>query len=467
MATISSAGIGSGLDVNSIITQLMAIEQQPLTALQTKATTIQSTVSEYGKIKSAISTMRDLASKLASTSTWAQTTSNSSSTAVAAATNGSAAGSYSVEVQKLASVQTLATAVQPAGATLGSGTLHIELGTWGTGQTSFTAKADATPIDIAVAATDTLADIRDKINLAGAGVTALVMTDSSGSRLLIRSNATGAENAFRTSGLAALAFDPSVGAAAMTESQTASDAAATVNGLPVTSTSNTLANIVDGLTLTLNAETTLTGPATVNVVTDTEALKKTLTDFAAAYSAVVKLIATDTKYDPVAKKGAILQGDSAATGMQRQLRTLAGSASAASAVFGRLSDIGLELQGDGSMTVNATKLGASLANVAELKKMFSSSSLTDPTLDGFGKRFRVIADSMIGIDGALTTRTEGLGQQLQRNQKDQDALEMRLEAIEKRYRAQYTALDTAMAQLQTQSAYITQQIAAWGANSGK
>ena len=117
------------------------------------------------------------------------------------------------------------------------------------------------------------------------------------------------------------------------------------------------------------------------------------------------------------------------------------------------------------MTVNATRLGAALANVAELKKMFSSSSTTDPSLDGFGKRFRVIADSMIGIDGALTTRTEGLNQQLQRNQKDQDALELRLEAIEKRYRAQYTALDTAMAQLSTQSAYITQQIAAWSANS--
>ena len=87
MATISSAGIGSGLDVNSIITQLMAIEQQPLTALQTKATTIQSTVSEYGKIKSAVSTLRDLAAKLASTTTWGQTASNSSSTAVAATTS--------------------------------------------------------------------------------------------------------------------------------------------------------------------------------------------------------------------------------------------------------------------------------------------------------------------------------------------------------------------------------------------
>ena len=144
MATISSAGIGSGLDVNSIITQLMAIEQKPLTTLQTKATTLQSTVSEYGKIKSAVSTLRDLASRLASATTWAQTTSNTSGTAVSASTNGSAAGTYSVEVQQLASVQTIATGVMPATTAPGAGTLRIELGTWGTDQTSFTAKPDAT-----------------------------------------------------------------------------------------------------------------------------------------------------------------------------------------------------------------------------------------------------------------------------------------------------------------------------------
>jgi hypothetical protein len=286
-------------------------------------------------------------------------------------------------------VQTLATGVQPAGSTPRQRHAADRARHLGHRPDQLHRQGRRDAIDVAVAATDTLADVRDKINAAGAGVTALVMTDSSGSRLLIRSNATGAENAFRTTvtdgdggnadatGLSMLAFDPRPAGADDAEPD-ASDAAATVNGLPVTSTSNTLTNIVDGLTLTLNAETTLTGPATVNVVTDTEALKKTLTDFAAAYSAVVKLIAADTKYDPVAKKGAILQGDSAATGMQRQLRTLAGSASAASAVFGHLSDIGLELQGDGSMTVNGTKLGAALANVAELKKMFSSSSRTDP-----------------------------------------------------------------------------------------
>jgi flagellar hook-associated protein 2 len=464
MATISSPGIGSGLDVNSIVTQLMAIEKQPLTALQTKQTSIQTTVSEYGKIKSAVATLRDLAAKLAGTSAWQQTVSNSSSTAVSASTNSSAPGTYTVEVQALASVQTIAMGTPvPATTTPGAGTLHIELGTWGAGQTSFTPKSGATAVDVSIAGTDTLADVRDKINAAGAGVTALVMTDASGSRLLIRSNASGAANAFRTSGVASLAFDPSAGVSTMVQSQTAADAAATVNGLAVTSSSNTLSNIVDGLTLNFAAVTT--DPVTVNVVTDTDALKKTITDFAAAYTAVIKLIATDTKYNAATKTGGILQGDSAVVGLQRQLRAMAGSGSTASSTFGHLSDAGLELQADGSMTVNASKLGNALGSLDELKKMFANSNPADATEDGFAKRFRVATDNMLGIDGALTTRTDGLGQQLQRNQKDQDALNVRLDAIEKRLRAQYTALDTVMAQLSTQSSYLTQQIAQFNASS--
>ena len=464
MATISSPGIGSGLDVNSIVTQLMAIEKQPLNALQTKQTTIQSTISEYGKIQSAVSTLNDLAAKLAGTSAWKQTISNSSSTAVSAVTNNSAPGTYSVAVQALASVQTIATGTPvPASTTPGAGTLHIELGTYGAGQTSFTPKAGATAVDVAIAATDTLADVRDKINAAGAGVTALIMTDASGSRLLIRSNDSGAANAFRTSGVASLAFDPSAGVTTMVQSQTAADAQATVNGLAVTSSSNSLSNIVDGLTLNLANVTT--DPVTVNVVTDTDSLKKTISDFAAAYTAVVKLIGTDTKYDAATKTGGILQGDSAAVGIQRQLRTLAGSLSAASSTFGHLSDIGLELQADGSMTVNATKLGNALGNLAELKKMFANSNPADPTQDGFAKRFRVATDLMLGVDGAVTTRTAGLNQQLQRNEKDQDTWNVRLDQIEQRLRAQYTALDATMAQLSTQSAYLTQQIAQFNASS--
>ena len=319
-----------------------------------------------------------------------------------------------------------------------------------------------------------MAEVRDKINGASAGVTAMIMTDASGSRLLIRSNATGAVNGFRTSvadadgnntdagGLSALAFDASAGVSQMTRSQTAADAVATVNGLAVTSASNTLTNLVDGLTLTLTTPTT--AAVTVNVAADTDSLKKTITDFAAAYTALFKLIATDTKYDATAKQGGILQGDSAAVGLQNQLRAMAGGVSGASTSFARLSDAGLQIQADGSMTVNATKLGSALGNLAELTKLFSNSSPTDPTQDGFAKRFRTTTDAMLGVDGSITTRTAGLSQALQRNQKDQDRLTLRLADIEKRMRAQYTALDTQMASFSTQSAYITQQVAAWNNN---
>ncbi len=480
VGTISSAGIGSGLDVNSIVTQLMAIEQRPLTALQTKATSIQSTVSEYGKIKSAVSTLNDLAAKLANKATWGQTVSNSSSTAVSASTNGTTAGTYSVEVSALASVQTLASTAQAAATTVGAGTLHIELGTWGGGTngaaTTFAASGTPPAVDIAVSATDTLADVRDKINGASAGVSAMLMTDASGSRLLIRSNATGAVNGFRTSvtdsdgtngdagGLSALAFDPSTGISQMTRSQTASNAAAKVNGLAVTSASNTLSNVVDGLTLNLATATTTTGPVTINVVSDSATLKKNLTDFAAAYTAIYKLIAADTKYDATNRVGGILQGDSSAVGLQNQLRALASGTSGASSTFAHLSDVGLSIQADGSMTLDSTKADNALTNLTEVTKLFSNSSLTDPTQDGFAKRFRSATDAMLGIDGSLSTRVDGLNQSLQRNQKDQDSLNMRLASTESRLRAQYTALDTAMATLTSQASYITQQVAAWSNN---
>ena len=461
MASISSAGIGSGLDVNSIVSQLMALERAPLNALQTKQTSIQTTVSEYGKIKSAISTLRDAASKLAGSSLWGQTVSTSSNAAaVTSTTNGSVAGSYAVAVQSMASVQTVATGVYPTTTSVpGSGVLRIDMGAWGAGQTSFTGKSPAVFADISIASTDTLTDVRDKINAAGVGVTALIMTDSSGSRLLMRSNVTGAENGFRTSGIAGLDFNPAAGAAGMTQTQAAADAKATVNGLPVTSTTNSFVNIVDGLSLTLTAVTTV--PVNVDVVADKENIKKAVTAFAEAYTAVNKLIAADTKYDPVTKKGGPLLADSAVSAMQTRLRSLVGETSGASSVFGRLSDVGLQIQSDGSLTVNATKLDSALVNLPELKKAFSNSDVLDTTKNGFGKKFRLLNDTFLSTDGSLATRSDGLSTQLTRNQKSQDDLTIRLAGVEKRLRAQYNALDARMAQLTGQSSLVSQQIASY------
>jgi flagellar hook-associated protein 2 len=461
MASISSAGIGSGLDVNSIVTQLMSIERQPLNALQTKATAIQSTVSEYGKVKSAISTLRDAASKLSGSSLWGQTVSTSSNAAaVTSTTNGSVAGTYAVAVQSLASVQTVATGVYPTTtSTPGSGVLTIDMGAWGAGQTSFTGKTPAVSANINIAATDTLTDVRDKINAAGVGVTALIMTDSSGSRLLMRSNVSGAENGFRTSGVAGLGFNPPGGAAGMTQTQAAADAKATVNGLPVTSTTNSFVNIVDGLSLTLNAVTT--APVNVDVAADKDNLKKAVTAFAEAYSAVMKLISTDTKYDPVTKKGGPLLADSAVSTMQTQMRALVSEVSGASAVFGHLSDVGLQIQTDGSLTVNAAKLDSALVNLPELKKAFSNSDALNSANNGFAKKFKALNDTMLASDGSLANRTDGLSTQITRNQKSQDDMNIRLAGIEKRLRAQYNALDARMGQLTGKSGLVSQQIAAY------
>jgi flagellar hook-associated protein 2 len=472
MATISSAGIGSGLDVNSIITQLVAIERQPVTALQTKATKIQTQISEFGKQKSALAALRDAASKLTSSDFWGQTTGASSNASAVSVTTttGAVAGNYAVEVTALAASQSLATGVFAASTTPpGAGTLHIELGTWGAGQTSFTPKTGATAVDITIEATDTLAQVRDKINSANAGVTALVLTDASGSRLMMRSTATGAENAFRTSvvdgdgnnadatGLSALAYDPSSAATVMTRTQTAANAAATLNGLPISSASNTLTNLVDGVTLTLGGVTS--GAVDVSVVQDNETLKKQLQTFADAYNAVQTLITTQTKYDAATKTGGPLQGDGAAVGLQRQLRNLAGASSGASSTFARLADVGLGTDATGQMTLTASKLDNALANPTEIKKLFANTDLLVASNNGLGRQIRVLADSFLSVDGSLSSRAEGLRQRLDSNKSQQEKLTDRIAQTEKRLRAQYTALDTQMATLSGLSSYVTQQIA--------
>ena len=477
--TISSPGIGSGLDVNSIITQLMAIERKPLDALQTKSAAIQTQISEYGKIKSAMSTLRDAALKLTDSTTWGMTLGASSDAAsVGVGISGSASvGNYSVQVLALARAQSLAS--QPFAASTaapGAGSLHIETGTWGPGQTTFTPGA-APGVDISVEATDTLAQVRDKINAAGAGVTATILTDTSGSRLLLRSSATGVANAFRTSvtdadgnnadalGLSALAYDPSAAAAVMTQAEAASDASAIFNGLAISSASNTLANIVDGVTLTLSRVTT--APIEIAVTQDTEGMKKSVQGFVDAYNALSKLIAGQLKYDATNKTSGPLQGDSAAVGIQRQMRALVGASSAASSVFARLSDVGLELQKDGSLAVDAGKLDAALAKLPEMRKFFANSDLLVPENNGIARQFRAMGDEMLSVDGVITTRSDGLSKRIEMNRDQQASLETRLAQTEQRLRAQYTALDTKLGQLSAISAYVTQQMAMFTNNSSK
>lgn len=475
MATISSAGIGSGLDVNGIVTQLVALERKPINQLQAAANKLQTQLSSFGKLQAAMAKVRDAASTLTRSATWSPTKGSSSDSSAVVVTTGisSPPGNYSVSVSQLAAAQSVVAATKASSSeVVGQGTLHIELGTWGTAgkNVKFTPKAGTTPVDITIGpGGDSLASIRDSINAAGAGVVASIVNDATGARLVIRSAESGVENAFRitvtdsdkkhtdASGLSALAYDPSAGVTQMTQTVAAADASATINGLPITSASNTLADVIDGLTLQLGATTTT--PVEVAVTVDKDAVRKSIDEFVTAYNDLATQLGELTKYDAASKAAGALQGDRAAVNLQMQLRSLIAGTSGASSVFARLADIGLDPQSDGKLKVTGSKLDAAMGQLAELQKLFADSDPAQPANDGFAARLRAFGDLALGAEGSLTTRQDGLRERIDRNKDRQAQLEDRVAQVEKRLRAQYTALDAQMAQLTGLSNYVTQQLA--------
>ena len=472
---LSSPGIGSGLDVNSIVTSLVAIERQPITQLQTKATAIQTQLSSFGLLQSYTSNVRDIADKLSQASFWsgtAATTTDGGSVGVTSSTTATP-GSYLVNVTQLAGAQNLASkAYTDSTTSVGTGKLHIELGVWDTGLTTFTPDATKTAIDVNVlAGASSLDAIKTSINAANAGVTASVLTDATGSRLVLTSTATGAKSAVRitatdddgvntdATGLSALAFNPPVAVGQMSQTQAAQNATATINGLAVSSATNSLSNVISGVTLNLNKQTT--SAVTVNVALDTSSIKQAVTSFAKAYSDMNGYITSQTKYDATTKKAATLQGDRPTLTLQSNLRTLFTDSSSASLVYSRLSDVGLEIQTDGSLKVNDTKLSAALAaNPMEVAKLFSGTTNADPNEQGFAVRAKSLASQLVASNGAITTRTQSLRDSITRNQTQQDKLEQRVALIQARLTKQYSALDTAMSQINATNNSLTQSLTA-------
>jgi flagellar hook-associated protein 2 len=222
--------------------------------------------------------------------------------------------------------------------------------------------------------------------------------------------------------------------------------------------------VIAGVTLTLGKETT--SPVEVKVQQDITSLKKAITDFAKAFSDINGYITQQTKYDAASKKAAALQGDRSTLTLQSNLRTLFLDGSSASLVYSRLSDIGMELQADGSMKVNDAKLSAALAaQPAEVAKLFTSTASADSAEHGFAVRAKALAAQLIGSDGAITARTKGLRDSIARNQHEQDRQEKRVALIQQRLSKQYGALDTMMSRINTTNSSLTQALDALRAQS--
>jgi flagellar hook-associated protein 2 len=474
---ISSPGIGSGLDVKSIVTQLVALERQPITQLQTKGTTLQTKLSAYGQIKSSLATLDDAATALMDATTWNARTflSNNASAISGSATSTALASSFSVQVTALAQVQSLKSNPVATGATLGTGgRLDIQVGEW-TG-TSFSGGSNAV-LSVSVANTDTLAGIATKINNAGAGVSAVVVTSAGQDRLLIRGNTTGSASGFQirtyddtssevtdgVTGVGKLAYAYNAGGTSpgfygMTQTQAAQNSAITIDGISVSSATNSVSDAVPGVTLSLLSTTTAATQVTVGL--DKDVIKAKLESFRAAYNSIRAKLADDLKYDPGTKKGGPLQGDSTAVGLQNMLRDLAASTGPSGSTLGRLSDLGFEMQRDGTLTTNTSKLDLALQNPSNVQTFLTYSSVASSTT-GIARRLRDFARGANSLDGNVTGRNTALQTAIARNTKEIDSMTARVARTEANLYKQYSRLDANLGTLTSLGSFVAQQVAQW------
>ena len=452
MATISSPGLGSNLDVKSIVSQLVALEKKPLDNLKLQAATVQTKISAFGQIKSLVSTLSDTLGKLTSVTGWntVNATSSNSSAVSVSAIGGTLPTTFNVEVSVLAKAKaTASAAVLPVGGAIGAGTLTLT-------------PMSGAAVDVAVTATDTVSDVASKINGANAGVTATVLNDASGERLLLRSKTTGLVGGFTLS----VADDDSNNADALglsrlvvgtTNTTTATDAAATVNGIPVTSSTNTFATTVSGVTF--SALQVTTAPVEISISKNTTDIQKNIDAFVAAYNAINDVLNEATKYDAATKGAGLLQGDSTALALQNSLRNAIQSVTTGSSVFTRLADVGITQQRGGNLSVDSTKLAAGLANTDELKSMFRSTG--GGAADGIAVKIKAVTTSLLSSTGFFQSKENSLKLTLSQNTKNQQQVNERVTKFEASLNARYSALDTKMASLNALNAYVSQQVTTW------
>ncbi|MBU6258254.1 MAG: flagellar filament capping protein FliD [Burkholderiales bacterium] len=478
--TITSLGVGSGLNLNAIVTQLVAVERQPLTQLQSAAATLQTQLSDFGQVSSLMSTLQSAATALGNPSLWQQTQATSSNSSAVSASGGSGTnpGNYAVTVQQLANTQTVAsgTTFASAGSLVGSGSLTLQLGSWDSTNTVFSAKSGTSATTLTIGATDTVQSVADKINAAGMGVTATLITDSTGVRLALSSSSSGAANGFRvdavdsdgtntdSTGLSALAYDPTTGANAMTLTQSAADAKATINGIAVQSASNNLSTVINGLTLTLSQVSA--APVNISVAQDTSGVTNAVQAFVGAFNGIANYLTTSTAYNASTQVAGDLLGNSTANNLQQLLRNTLSASTGASSVFKTLSDVGLQFQRDGTIKLDSTALSNAEQNLPELQKAFTTASLSNPGSNGFATNFNNLAQNVLGPGGLVTNQTSSLQTQLTANGTAQSTLNSHVAAYQQTLVAQYTALDAQLASLSALSSYVTQQLNAMsGTNS--
>lgn len=472
----------SSIDVQGMVSNLMSFERKPLTQMQSEAKKIDTKVSAYGKLQSQVAGFRDAAATLSRLETWrtVKAASADASAVEVTASAGAGASQHMVAVQQLAQSQTVSSgAFASSAAVVGGGTVRIQLGTQPTGAASFTADAARPEVTVAVAAGATLADVRDAINAAGAGVRASIVRDGDQVRLFVSGSDSGGNQAFRmqvtdadgasldTAGLSALAFDPTAAVGAgqnLALVRQAVDSQYTIDGVALNGRSNRIAGAMDGIDLVLKKVTA--AEVQVDVTVDAEALKTSTQKFVDAYNSLNKLLAEQTKYDDTTKTAGALQGDRTAVGILGQVRAIVRE-TVSGGTLSKLGDVGISLQRDGSLALSSSNFASATVNPSRLETLFAAPGTpvtagdgTVSTPDrGLMLRFKSLGDTLLASNGSVQTATDAWAARLKANKTRQAAFEIRMSDVEKRLLRQYSSLDAQLAAAQQSSSALSSALA--------
>lgn len=445
ISSITSLGIGSGLDLNSLVDDLLAAEREPREKrLDRREAGLQAQISAFGSIRGGLAELDVAASRLA-TLRAGQTASSSDETRVTATANGSAStGRVTVEVEALARAQSLASvALADADAEVGTGAFTLQLG-----------EREAVRITID-SGNDSLRGLRDAINQSDSGVSASIVNTGEGARLVLTSSETGAANtiALTVDGALVGAENPTGLARFATEAldvaTAGQDARARINGLLVTSASNTLDGTVEGLRLELRGETEAGSPVRLDVGEDRGTIQKALEGFIDAYNAVVGQIGDFTRYNPDTQAAGLLLGDSLMRGLRGQLSAALTRSVGDASGLGNLVNLGVRSGENGKLALNAGALEQALD-----RDFAGSVGLINTVAGGL----RDTVQGFTSSGGLLEARTDGLRSTVRTIDRQRETLETRMEQLETRLRRQFGAMDALVGQLQQSSSFLDQQL---------
>ncbi|WP_428603353.1 flagellar filament capping protein FliD [Sedimenticola sp.] len=446
---ISSAGIGSGLDVNSIITQLMAIEQEPLLKLDQKEATVQAEISSFGSIKSILSSLQTSLDKLKDTATFQAKNASSSDTDIftTSADTTAVASSYDVTVNRLAQRHKMASDEFSSATTFGGGAGD-----------ELTLTVDGTSFTLDLSTAMTLSEIQAAINVDEntTNITAGIITGDSGNQtLVLTAKDMGYDKRIQlsyggaiTAGTFNLATINTDANNVLIASDAELDASLTVDGVAVTRSSNTISDVVSGLTMTLKS----TGSATATIDNNTSSVNGAVTAFVKAFNEAQTTLAD--------LASSSLQGNSIVNNIQTQMRNVFNSKAGVSGSINYAAELGIasvyEIGGTNKGTIASDSDTLTTALEDQLDDVISF--FTDET-NGFAARMDTMLDGFLKSGGVLDGMVDNANNRIDSIEQSRDSLSRRLVSTEARLRSQYTALDALMSQLTTTSSYLTNQLA--------